>query len=231
MKSLGSFVYRQSAWPVLFRLGMFMVLVLVSCTKAPQVVETIPPRPEPASVPPPAAEPSLQEKWYRLIEDYRFAAVNEKLTAVNLFFNELDEADDLFLWGRDDYWATLPETLARSGGDCEDLSIAKYFTLKELNIPGDNMRLTYVIHIETRQPHMVLTLQVDPQEEPIVLDSLHNFLFPVSRRPDLVPVYSFNEKGYWLAKKEEGWQGQRLGSPSRLSSWKGVLTRLETGSS
>lgn len=75
---------------------------------------------------------------------------------------------------------------------------------------------------------MVLAYARDLSQEMIVLDTMNNYLFPVSRRSDLVPVYSFNSKGYWLARKQEGWQGERLGSPERLSMWSGLLQRMKT---
>jgi len=201
-------------------------LVVASCTKAPQVAKNTPTRPEIVEKEPPQAQESTLERWQKLIRENRYASTESKLISVNNFFNQFDDGEDRFLWGQDDYWATLAETLAKSGGDCEDFTIAKYFTLKKLNIPAEDMRLTYVITLKTRKPHMVLTFNPDPLQEPIVLDTMNSYLFPVSKRSDLLPVYSFNEYGYWLAKKQNGWTGKRLGNASRLSLWRGVLERM-----
>ncbi len=52
--------------------------------------------------------------------------------------------DDDQHWHQADYWATPIETLASNGGDWEDFSIAKYFTLSELGVADQCLRLTYV---------------------------------------------------------------------------------------
>ena len=52
--------------------------------------------------------------------------------------------DDDQHWHQADYWATPIETLASNGGDCEDFSIAKYFTLRELGVAEQCLRLTNV---------------------------------------------------------------------------------------
>ena len=57
-----------------------------------------------------------------------------KLTEVNRFFNRLRFIDDYLLWGMKDYWAVPLEFLGAAAGDCEDYSIAKYFSLLELGV-------------------------------------------------------------------------------------------------
>lgn len=211
-------------------LCMLISLAAVSCTKAPQVARPSPPKPVIVE-PPPKPELTTEELWQQLVFENRYSPVDTKLTSVNTFFNQFEFVEDMDQWGREDYWATLFETLRKNGGDCEDLTIAKYFTLKDLNVPDENMRLTYVISVRTRKPHIVLTFQRDAMQEPLVLDTMNNYLFPVSRRNDLVPVYSFNEYGYWLARKKDGWQGERLGSPARLTPWWSMLTRMKMSQS
>ena len=211
-----------------FVLLLFLLfnIAVVSCTKAPPVKPYVPPAPEKIE-PPPEPALSTTELWRRMISENLYAPIGTKLRTVNNFFNSFEFVDDYYLWGVEDYWATLPETLMKSSGDCEDITIAKYFTLKNLNIPEENMRLTYVISVKTKKPHVVLTYQPDIRQEPVVLDTIYNYLIPVSRRNDLVPVYSFNEYGYWLAKKQEGWKGEFLGSPAKISPWWDLLTRMK----
>ena len=224
MKSWETGYHRAAVFRYFF--AVVMVLAAVSCTQAPQVATRVVVQPEIENPSQPALQPTQLELWERLVLENRQASIEQKIVAVNEFFNRFDFIEDKYLWNRDDYWATLPETLDVQAGDCEDLSIAKYFTLCALNIPEKNMRLTYVVSLETREPHMVLTLMLDSAREPIVLDSVNNYLFSVSRRSDLVPVFSFNARGYWLAKKQDGWQGERIGSAAELSLWKGVLQRM-----
>ena len=72
--------------------------------------------------------------WQDMINDHQSASDLEKLQKVNDFFNQVQFIDDRLLWKESDYWATPVEFLAENGGDCEDFSIAKYFTLKKMGI-------------------------------------------------------------------------------------------------
>ena len=204
-----------------------LLLTLSSCARKPQGVKVPPPAQEVAQPePPPPLELSKLEGWQQLVREQRAAPVQEKLRTVNAFFNRFEFVEDQYLWGREDYWATLFETLSMSGGDCEDLTIAKYFTLRDLDITDQHLRITYVISLQTKKPHMVLTYSPEAHADPLVLDTVNQEILPVSRRSDLVPVYSFNQAGYWLARQQEGWDGQQLGNPTRLSQWWGLLQRV-----
>lgn len=57
-----------------------------------------------------------------------------------------------------DYWQSLNETLLWEKGDCEDIAIAKYFTLLQMGIPRERMRIRGMIFVESNQSHMVLTV-------------------------------------------------------------------------
>jgi predicted transglutaminase-like cysteine proteinase len=149
----------------------------------------------------------------------------EKLKRVNDFFNQhIEFVDDDYLWGVTDYWATPLEVLAKGAGDCEDYSIAKYFTLKELGVPESKMRITYVKAIELNQAHMVLTYFERPGVVPVVLDNLNPVIKLASKRQDLLPVYSFNGSGLWLAKSRG--MGKKLGGSSRLNQWSSLNIRM-----
>ena len=144
---------------------------------------------------------------------------------VNDFFNRLRYRTDQQLWGKNDYWATPIEALGRGGADCEDYSIAKYFTLRELGIPDEKMRIMYVKALKLNAHHMVLTYYPTPGAIPLVLDNLNSKILPASQRDDLAPIYSFNGSGLWLAK-ERG-RGQRMGGSSRVKLWQDVKARMQ----
>ena len=166
--------------------------------------------------------------WLTLIQRYKNSPEKDKLEAVNIFFNQMRFVSDSELWGVEDYWATPVEFLIASGGDCEDFSMAKYFTLKAMGVPVDRMHLTYVRALTPNpvsQAHMVLSYFSSQDAEPLVLDNLVGDIKPASQRPDLTPVYSFNGDGLWLAKKRG--QGQRVSDSSRLSLWSGVVQRMK----
>lgn len=64
---------------------------------------------------------------------------------MNDFFNrQIKFAEDAAIWSQPDYWATPLETLGLGAGDCEDFSIAKYYSLKEVGVAPDKLRLIYV---------------------------------------------------------------------------------------
>jgi predicted transglutaminase-like cysteine proteinase len=162
--------------------------------------------------------------WNDLITGNQQAEELEKLRMVNDFINELAFINDIDHWGKEDYWATPMQMLTSNGGDCEDFSIAKYFTLREMGVSAEKMRLTYVKALDLNQAHMVLTYFPTPESDPLVLDNLVTEIRPASDRKDLLPVYSFNGSSLWLAKSRGN--GQRIGNADRLSRWKEVIARI-----
>jgi predicted transglutaminase-like cysteine proteinase len=162
--------------------------------------------------------------WYKLIDDNKGANTRDKLELVNNFFNQLAFVNDSELWGQEDYWATPLQMLSSNGGDCEDFSIAKYFTLRKMGIPEESMRLTYVKALQLNQAHMVLTYFTAADAEPLILDNLVTDIRPSSERTDLLPVYSFNGNGLWLAKRKG--MDERVGRSERLSRWQEVIARI-----
>ena len=146
---------------------------------------------------------------------------------VNDFFNSnVLFINDLALWQKEDYWATPLEFLSIGAGDCEDYSIAKYFTLKQLGVDEEKLRITYVKAINLGQAHMVLTYFKTKRSIPLVLDNLITEIKPANQRTDLVPVYSFNGAGLWLSKSR-GTGNQRVGDSSSLSLWEDLENRME----
>lgn len=164
-------------------------------------------------------------QWQQEMASAQSLSEMQKLESVNDFFNRLILfRDDRDLWNVDDYWATPIEFLAKGAGDCEDYSIAKYFTLKELGVSEEKMRITYVKALDYNQAHMVLTYFENPRSVPLVLDNLKPEILPASERNDLLPVYSFNGSGLWLAKARGS--GQLVGSSDRLSLWQNLMDRM-----
>ena len=165
------------------------------------------------------------EDWRHLIADNQDKAEQDKLQLVNDFINQLRFEDDEVHWQQRDYWATPLETLATNGGDCEDFSIAKYFSLNELGVADQCLRLTYVKALSINKAHMVLTYQCERGDTPLVLDNLNKFILPAVQRKDLLPIYSFNAQGLWLAKQKG--MGKKVGNKERLSLWIELLSRIK----
>ena len=152
----------------------------------------------------------------------------EKLNNINNFFNQLRFIDDIKLWGEQNYWATPLEFIGVNGGDCEDFAIAKYFSLLELGVADEKMRITMVKALRLNQYHMVVAYYKTPSSEPIILDNLDRIIKPASQRLDLLPIYSFNGKQLWL-NKEKG-QGVLAGKSQRLKRWTNLNQRMGVSS-
>jgi predicted transglutaminase-like cysteine proteinase len=163
--------------------------------------------------------------WQALYQNLRNQDEGEKLRAVNYFFNNhVKYVSDEKHWGQKDYWATPYESLTTHGADCEDFVIAKYYTLKELGIEVEKLRITYVKALRINQAHMVLTYFPTPDAIPLVLDNLIGKIYPANKRKDLEPVYSFNASGMWLERMKG--QGIRMGNPNKLDLWTGLRLRM-----
>ena len=162
--------------------------------------------------------------WEQLLQAQLDEAELEQLRAINYFFNlRLRFRDDHELWLVEDYWATPVEALFKGGADCEDFAIAKYFSLRQLGVPSDKLRITYVKATQLNQAHMVLTYYEHPAAVPLVLDNLIDAILPADQRSDLVPVYAFNAEGLWLPGSGGG---RQLGDSKGLSRWQDLLKKM-----
>jgi len=173
--------------------------------------------------------PSRLLVWQKLVRDIKGVDGAAKpltdaqtLKRINDFFNQVPYFTDQQLWGVEDYWATPVEMLGAFGGDCEDYVIAKYLSLKELGIPIDRLRLTYVNAIKLGEAHMVLAYYLKPDAEPLILDNLIGEIRPASTRTDLEPVYSFNDDDLWLATGTT-----KKGGASQVRLWRNLLEKLD----
>lgn len=166
--------------------------------------------------------------WFNLMHSAAKLNDMEKLQRVNNFFNRIPNEDDSTHWGEQDYWATPMELLASNGGDCEDFALAKYFTLRELGVPDERLRLTYAKAYLRQtgqiQSHMVLTYYRVPGDEPLVLDNLTDAIQPASQRADLTPTYSFNVAPLWAAHERQSAQHTR--NAELLSNWRALRASM-----
>ena len=167
--------------------------------------------------------------WQLLLGRIQGATESERIRRVNDFFNQrLAFDDDFSVWGQSDYWATPLESMAQGRGDCEDFTIAKYFSLLALGVPVNKLRLVYVRAklrgvdgMLQQQAHMVLAYYPQPNADPLVLDNLNKQILPASRRSDLSPVFSFNSAGLWRGTGNQS-------SQSNLSRWQDLLIRARS---
>jgi len=166
----------------------------------------------------------MLREWENLILSNAETSEVDKLKQVNQFFNKLDFANDIDSWGVEDYWTTPIEFIVCQTGDCEDFSIAKYFTLCAMGVPEDKLSFTYVKALKYNAFHMVLTYDSIPGAEPLILDNIVNTINSASERSDLIPIYRFNGTNLWLAKQQGC--GKLIGSSNRLNRWQNLLERM-----
>lgn len=171
-----------------------------------------------------AIEQARLSSWRSLIEQGGILDERSKLQTVNDFINRaVSYGTDREIWGADEYWATPLQTLSRGRGDCEDFAISKYFSLVEMGVPSEKLRLTFVKALALNQAHMVLAYYPSQTAQPLILDNLDPQIKLADERRDLLPVYAFNNHGVFLAKAPQQKSGQ---SPQSLSRWSDVSERV-----
>jgi predicted transglutaminase-like cysteine proteinase len=174
--------------------------------------------------------PQRLTEWQTMLHDANELPAEQKLKRVNEFFNRhLAFVENREIWGVDDYWATPLESLWKGKGDCKGYVIAKYYSLLELDIPAKQLRLIYVraqiggADSALKVAHMVLAYYPTPESEPLVLDNLITEIRPASRRPDLLPIFSFNGEGVFVGVSGGATVGP--GGVGQLSHWADLLRR------
>jgi len=179
---------------------------------------------------------SSQEKTLKrlntTLEDARGLDEEDKLVRINDLFNRYIRFEaDQDIWGEEDYWATPLETIGKGRGDCEDIAIAKYFSLTTAGVPVNKLRLVYVRatvkHFSgpVQQAHMVLAYYPAPNAEPLILDNLVARIRPAGQRRDLLPIFSFNSEAIWSgvsasASKDPG--------SRQMTRWQDLQQRTRT---
>ncbi|WP_434986255.1 transglutaminase-like cysteine peptidase [Vreelandella zhaodongensis] len=172
---------------------------------------------------------AVLEEWFAMLERLRGQDIQTQLRDVNDFVNRrIRWVDDIHVWGQEDFWATPLESLGKGQGDCEDYSIAKYVSLKQLGVPGERLRMIYVRarigRSQISQAHMVLGYYATPSGEPLILDNIAPSISPASQRTDLDPLFSFNSEGLWAGGGTES----RADPLARLSRWRNVIERMQS---
>lgn len=166
--------------------------------------------------------------WQSALKNLESQPVSQQLSGINRFFNQtIRWQSDEEIYGETDFWATPTETLGLGRGDCEDFTIAKYVSLRQLGVPADQLRLTYVklqMGGGRSQAHMVLAWYQNPGSIPLILDNANAQILPASQRRDLRPIFSFTSDALWIAGNK---QTDNINPSSRLSQWRQMLNRAQ----
>jgi predicted transglutaminase-like cysteine proteinase len=177
-----------------------------------------------------SASLNLFNAWQNIMTTSVELKLDDKTKRINESSNRtITWQEDQKVWGVPDYWATPFETIAKKAGDCEDFAIIKYFSLINLGIPVNQLRLVYVKAkngngtSSGELAHMVLAFYPSPDSEPLILDNMLSDIKPAGRRPDLVPVFSFNGEGVYNGVAGGG----QASGIERLSKWQDLLQRAK----
>ena len=165
-------------------------------------------------------------KVHDMILENQDLPVNEKLELVNDAMNRLPWIADPDIWKRTDYWATSLETLATFGGDCEDIAIAKYVTLYLMGVPDDKMGFAYV-QTSDKERHMVMFYKESPDIPSVILDNQHPDVVSSEKRRDLIAIYAFQNDDTLYVIKDDGKNDRELTvkKDRKLAKWTDIKER------
>jgi len=147
----------------------------------------------------------------------------QTVRSVNWFFyKQVWLTEDIRVWRKKDYWTTPAELLCKGRGDSEDFAIAKYFTLKEIGISEERLRLVYA---DSRLgPVIILVYYLGNQgNEPLLLS--HRKVDKLGNRKDLDPKYAFNAYTLWTIRA--GWIFTQIGDVRNIRNWQEVIRRMD----
>ena len=173
----------------------------------------------------------LLNDWLSMIASASTLKEDARLERVNNFINRrIAFDDDISVWEKSDYWATPLETIGQGSGDCEDLAIIKYISLRMVGVPARKLRLIYAkarvqgVDGPISLAHMVLAYYATPDAAPLILDNLNGAILPAAQRKDLHPIFSFNSDAIFAGVS--GRNQATEGGIGRLSRWEDVWRRI-----
>jgi predicted transglutaminase-like cysteine proteinase len=156
--------------------------------------------------------------YQEFVKTMRTMTEKEKVVAVNDFFNSFLYATDAVVYKKNDYWATPNETIKRGAGDCEDLALAKYFTLIHNGVSASKLRLAYAKL--DGQAHMIVIYDETLSEKYLVLDNYDLDIKELNKRKDIEVVYTFNSHYVWTT------DFKKPTSVNKLGLWLDLVTRI-----
>jgi len=145
-----------------------------------------------------------ESKSYRIIKHYvdflnsiKDKDEKTKIQRVNLYINKIVPRYDSYNYKNEEYWATPFEFFSNAGGDCEDYVVAKMYSLEVLGINPNIMYMSAVKEKYIGGNHMVLSLFLDKNRSPLVLDNLSTKILSLDKRVDLELIFMFNKNGFF----------------------------------
>ena len=132
-------------------------------------------------------------RYRRLLEVASSIPPEDQLALVHEYFNSIDQTLDSGA-GHAGEWPSILRVASTHRGDCKAIALSKYFTLRRLGWPVENLRV--VMEWDDRESDWHALLAVRDARETYILDSI---LGP--QQPEAFSfgymVYSISEMGIW----------------------------------
>ena len=134
-------------------------------------------------------------EWQSFLQRIRALSAREQIEQINRYANNKDYVLDIENYGLEDFWA-VPREFLFNGGDCEDYSITKLFSLRWLGYSMDDMRIVVLQDTNLRVAHAVLALASG--NDILILDNQVQQVISHREIIHYAPVYSINDKQWWM---------------------------------
>jgi len=136
-------------------------------------------------------------RWHELVQRISTLKGEARLQAANEGINALlTYASDEEVYGVDDYWATLQESMSKGRGDCEDIAIAKMWLLNAAGIDLSSMRLVVLRDTLRDLDHAVLSVVEDGHQ--YVLDNTSWKVGRADWMRGYRPIYALSSQQNWI---------------------------------
>jgi predicted transglutaminase-like cysteine proteinase len=146
-------------------------------------------------------------RFRKMIELARSLPAREQLNLVHHYFNTIEWTTD-----RRDVWSSVYHTALTKRGDCEDIALAKYQTLRLLGWSTQDLRMVVGWDGEEKDWHALLAVRLN--DDVLILDSIKGLQSP-ALLGGVRLVYSISESGVWDHAPQfvpRGLGGQRMAS-------------------
>jgi predicted transglutaminase-like cysteine proteinase len=133
-------------------------------------------------------------KWNNFLHSIVNKSPIDQIKEVNKFLNDYPYIQDMVNWGINDYWEVPLEFQAKNG-DCEDYSIAKYYSLRALGFPKDSLRVVILQDENLGLLHAVLAVYYN--NDIFILDNQSKVALSHNSIYHYTPIYAINEEAWW----------------------------------
>jgi len=146
-----------------------------------------------------AAAEGLRSKYFSFRAEQKRSLAREVAAWIQAEAREHYRED-----GAVDHWATLEETLARGGDDCDGLELLAFHALRDLGFAENEVYRAIVFRPSDNQHHMV-TLWFEEPDDPWVIDPTGAMTLGMPRMsalPEWSPLKVFSETREYSVRSE-----------------------------